>query len=84
MDPRRHHSMSVEKERKKDDDDDGDDEDAAGDDDDDDDDHASEMRGLWHQLGHSGHWQLVLGRMRPATAQRAPLAQHLGKMLETL
>ena len=45
---------------------------------------ANEMRGLWHQLSHSGLWQLVLGRMRPASSHRTPLAQHVGKMLEQL
>ena len=46
--------------------------------------HANEMRGLWHQLSHSGLWQLVLGRMRSASIHRSPLAQHLGKMLDQL
>ena len=46
--------------------------------------HSTEMRGLWHQLSHSGLWQLILGRMRPATQQRTPLAQHLGKLLGDL
>ena len=46
--------------------------------------HANEMRGLWHQLSHSGLWQLVLGRMRPASSHRTPLAQQVGKMLEHL
>ena len=46
--------------------------------------HANEMRGLWHQLSHSGLWQLVLGRMRPASSHRTPLAQQVGKMLEQL
>ena len=46
--------------------------------------HANEMRGLWHQLSHSGLWQLVLGRMRSASIHRTPLAQHLGKMLDQL
>ena len=45
---------------------------------------ANEMRGLWHQLSHSGLWQLVLGRMRPASSHRTPLAQHVGKMPEQL
>ena len=46
--------------------------------------HSTEMRGLWHQLSHSGLWQLILGRMRPATLHRTPLAQHLGKLLGDL
>ena len=46
--------------------------------------HSTEMRGLWHQLSHSGLWQLILSRMRPATMQRTPLAQHLGKLLGDL
>ena len=46
--------------------------------------HSTEMRGLWHQLSHSGLWQLILGRMRPATQHRTPLAQHLGKLLGDL
>lgn len=46
--------------------------------------HSTEMRGLWRQLSHSGLWQLILGRMRPATQHRTPLAQHLGKLLGDL
>ena len=39
---------------------------------------------LWHQLANTGLWQLILARMRPATMQRTPLAQHLCRMLDSL
>ena len=45
---------------------------------------SNELRGLWHQLANTGLWQLILARMRPANMQRSPLAQHLGRLLETL
>ena len=43
--------------------------------------YSNELRG---QLANTGLWQLILARMRPATMQRSPLAQHLGRLLETL
>ena len=46
--------------------------------------YSNELRGLWHQLANTGLWQLILARMRPATMQRSPLAQHLGRMLDSL
>ena len=46
--------------------------------------YSNELRGLWHQLANTGLWQLILARMRPATMQRPPLAQHLGRMLDSL
>ena len=46
--------------------------------------YSLEMHSLWQELAFSGLWQLILGRMRPASLQRTPLAGHLGRMLETL